>query len=128
MAVVLVLADHADGRLLKPSAEALTLARRLGSPAAVLFGAPDSVVLEVQEYGAVVVHRAPAPDESRPASGPKARTMARLVGEFSPAAVIIPTGVDGNETAAGEHSPTSRAIVLALGPLAGLDSSGAGAR
>jgi electron transfer flavoprotein alpha subunit len=100
MAVVLVLADHADGRLLKPSAEALTLARRLGSPAAVLFGAPDSVVLEVQEYGAVVVHRAPAPDESRPASGPKARTMARLVGECSPAAVIIPTGVDGNETAA----------------------------
>jgi electron transfer flavoprotein alpha subunit len=100
VAVVLVLADHVDGRLLKPSAEALTLARRIGTPAAVLFGAPDSVVEEAQEYGAEVVHRAPAPEPSMPASAPKARTVARLVGESPPAAVIIPTGFDGNETAA----------------------------
>ena len=36
MAQVLVLVDHADGAVRKPTLELLTIARRLGEPAAVV--------------------------------------------------------------------------------------------
>ena len=38
MAEVLVLVDHAGGRLRKTTAELLTIARRLGEPSAVFIG------------------------------------------------------------------------------------------
>ena len=38
MGVVLVVVDAADGSVPKPTLELLTLARRMGEPAAVVFG------------------------------------------------------------------------------------------
>lgn len=39
MAEVLVLVDHVDGAVRKPTLELLTLARRIGDPVAVALGA-----------------------------------------------------------------------------------------
>ena len=39
MSEVLVLVDHVDGKVTKPTLELLTIARRLGEPSAVLIGA-----------------------------------------------------------------------------------------
>ncbi len=41
MSEVLVLVDHADGAVRKPTLELLALAKRLGEPSAVFIGAPD---------------------------------------------------------------------------------------
>jgi electron transfer flavoprotein alpha subunit len=55
MAEVLVLVDHVDGEPKKVTYELLTLAARLGEPAAVVLAGPghaDAVVSKVGEYGA----------------------------------------------------------------------------
>jgi electron transfer flavoprotein alpha subunit len=53
MAVVLVVVDAADGSVPKPTLELLTLARRIGEPAAVVFGSSAaSAVPALGEYGA----------------------------------------------------------------------------
>jgi electron transfer flavoprotein alpha subunit len=53
MAVVLVVVDAADGSVPKPTLELLTLARRIGEPAAVVFGgSAASAVPALGEYGA----------------------------------------------------------------------------
>ena len=53
MAEVLVLVDHVDGAVRKTTGELLTLARRLGEPAAVFVGAGyDDAAATLAEYGA----------------------------------------------------------------------------
>ena len=53
MAEVLVLADHAGGRLRKTTAELLTLARRLGEPSAVHIGPGAETAQKTFEEGAL---------------------------------------------------------------------------
>lgn len=55
---VLVVVDHADGEVKKPTYELLTVAR-LGESAAVFFGSPDkgdAVAEKVERYGAAKVY------------------------------------------------------------------------
>ena len=59
MSEVLVLVDHVDGAVRKPTYELLAIAKRLGSPAAVFIGAADAadaVVEAVKGYGAEKVY------------------------------------------------------------------------
>ena len=59
MSEVLVVVDHADGEVKKPTYELLTIARRLGEPSAVFFGSPeqgDAVAEKVKKYGAAKVY------------------------------------------------------------------------
>ena len=59
MSEVLVVVDHADGEVKKPTYELLTIAKRLGEPAAVFFGSPekgDAVAEKVKKYGAAKVY------------------------------------------------------------------------
>jgi len=100
VAEVLVLIDHAEGRITKPAAEALTLARRLGAPGAVVFGAQASVVDDVQSYGAERLYLVGVPSGESPSPADRARTLASLVSEREPALVLIPTASDGNEVGA----------------------------
>ena len=56
MSVVLVVVDAADGSVPKPTLELLTLARRIGEPAAVVFGPSAALAVEpLGAYGAVRV-------------------------------------------------------------------------
>ena len=61
MAEVLVLVDHVDGQVKKVTTELLTVARRIGEPAAVWVGdGADAGKATLAEYGAEKVYVAPA--------------------------------------------------------------------
>jgi electron transfer flavoprotein alpha subunit len=105
MAEVLVLVelDPAGGGARKTTLEALTAARALGEPSAVVVGAPGtagSVKDALAEYGAAKVYVAESPEIDDYLVAPKAEVLAQLVGEKSPAAVVIPSSPEGKEIAA----------------------------
>ncbi|HSU74023.1 MAG TPA: electron transfer flavoprotein subunit alpha/FixB family protein, partial [Terrabacter sp.] len=105
MAEVLVLAElnPAGGGVRKTTLEALTAARGLGEPSAVVIAAPGTasgVKDALAEYGAQKVYVAEAPEVDEFLVAPKAEVLAQLVGEKSPAAVVIPSSPEGKEVAA----------------------------
>ena len=55
MSDVIVVAEVVDTSVAKPTLELLTLARRLGSPVAVVFGDGSAVADTLGEYGAATV-------------------------------------------------------------------------
>jgi electron transfer flavoprotein alpha subunit len=99
MSEVLVVVDHLDGAVAKPTLELLTIARRLGEPSAVYFGAGD-VPAVLAEYGAEKVYQLDDPAYSEYLVGPKVDALAKLVADTSPAAVLITSGAENKEIAA----------------------------
>src|SRR4051794_34006613 len=102
---VLVLAElnPAGGGVRKTTLEALTAARTLGEPAAVVLGAPGTaagVKDALAEYGAATVYVAESDDIDAYLVAPKAEVLAQLVSEKSPPAVITPPPPEGKEIAA----------------------------
>jgi electron transfer flavoprotein alpha subunit len=102
MPVVLVVVDAVDGSAPKPTLELLTLARRIGSPAAVVFG-PDAgqVVPVLAEYGAADVYLVPDPRVLEHLVVPKVDALeqvARQAGEL--AAVLLTASPEGKEIGA----------------------------
>src|SRR3954470_19382184 len=104
MAEILVLAElDAAGGVRKTTLEALTAARALGEPSAVVLGAPGTAANikdTLAEYGAATVYVAESDDIDTYLVAPKAEVLAQLVGEKSPAAVVIPSSPEGKEIAA----------------------------
>ena len=105
MAEVLVLAElnPAGGGVRKTTLEALTAARALGEPSAVVIAAPGTaagVKDALAEYGAATVYVAESPEVDDYLVAPKAEVLAQLVAEKSPAAVVIPSSPEGKEIAA----------------------------
>jgi electron transfer flavoprotein alpha subunit len=104
MAEVLVLVElnpTGDG-VRKTTLEALTAARALGEPSAVVIGAPGTAAGAkdaLAEYGAATVYVAESPDVDDYLVAPKAEVLAKLVEEKSPAAVVIPSSPEGKEIA-----------------------------
>jgi electron transfer flavoprotein alpha subunit len=97
---VLVLVDHDGGSPRKSSLELLTLARRLGEPAALVYGDADEPLVDVLgHYGATAVYSAPAAPDAYPPVA-KAVAMAALAARVSPVAVLVNSGPDGKEVAA----------------------------
>ncbi|MGK5174074.1 electron transfer flavoprotein subunit alpha/FixB family protein, partial [Geodermatophilus sp. CPCC 205761] len=104
MAEVLVLVElNPDGAgVRKTTLEALTAARALGEPAAVVVGAPGAAAAareQLAEYGAATVYVAESPEVEDFLVAPKAEVLAALVAERSPAAVVIPSSQEGKEVA-----------------------------
>ena len=102
MSEVLVLVDHVDGKVKKPTLELLTLAKRLGEPSAVFIGpasANADVAAAVKGYGAEKVY---AVDDA-PLKGylvaPKAEALQQIAEKASPAAILIPSTAEGKEIA-----------------------------
>jgi electron transfer flavoprotein alpha subunit len=101
MAEVLVLVEHVDGAVKKVTYELLTLARRIGEPAAVFVGSgADAAVAGLAEYGAATVYVADAAELTAHPVAPKAEVLAKLVAEKSPAAVLVASTAEGKEVAA----------------------------
>src|SRR3954463_15794140 len=105
MAEVLVLVElnPTGGGVRKTTLEALTAARALGEPSAVVAGAPGSAAGAAEalaEYGAQKVYVAESPDIEEYLVAPKAEVLAQLVEQKSPAAVVIPSSAEGKEVAA----------------------------
>jgi electron transfer flavoprotein alpha subunit len=101
VSTVLVLVHHDDGVIRKPSLELLTLARRLGDPAAVVHGdAPDALIDALGRHGATTVYAItpPEPPAYRPVV--EALALVELTARTAPVAVLITSGPSGTEVAA----------------------------
>jgi len=102
MSEVLVLVDHVQGAVRKPTYELLTIAARLGEPAAVYIGPADKaaeVTEAVKGYGAAKVYVVDDAEIRGYLVAPKAETLQQLVEKASPAAVLIPSNSEGKEIA-----------------------------
>jgi electron transfer flavoprotein alpha subunit len=102
MSEILVLVDHVDGAVRKPTYELLTIARRLGEPSAVFIGPGDqgaAVAEKVGRYGAEKVYVVDDAQIRGYLVAPKAEALAQLVAKASPAAVLISSSYEGKEIA-----------------------------
>ena len=104
MAQVLVLVDHVDGAVRKTTSELLTLAARLGEPAAVFVGdGYDNAAGSLAEFGATAVYTVPSEVNDYLVLA-KAEALAAVVeaagGKDALAAVLIPSSAEGKEIAA----------------------------
>ncbi|MGA0010321.1 MAG: electron transfer flavoprotein subunit alpha/FixB family protein [Candidatus Nanopelagicales bacterium] len=101
MSEILVLVEHADGAVKKVTLELLTLARSLGTPAAVWLGKGASAesVAALGEYGADKVYVVESSDLDDFLVAPKAEALAKVLAESGAAAVLIPSSAEGKEIA-----------------------------
>jgi electron transfer flavoprotein alpha subunit len=102
MSEVLVLVDHVDGKVRKPTYELLTIAKRLGEPSAVFIGgseAADDVVAAVKKYGAEKVYAVDDAEIKGYLVAPKAEALQQLAEKVEPAAILIPSSAEGKEIA-----------------------------
>ena len=100
MAPVLVLIERVDGAVRKPSLELLTLARRIGEPAALVLGAvDDATVATLGEHGATTVYSVDAPELTDYLIVPAAEAVTHVAKMLDPAAVLVTSGPDGKEIA-----------------------------
>ncbi|MCM2418073.1 electron transfer flavoprotein subunit alpha/FixB family protein [Streptomyces sp. RKAG293] len=101
MGEVLVLVDHVDGAVRKPTLELLTLARRIGEPVAVFLGAGvDTAAPVLAEYGAVKVLAADAAEFADYLVVPKVDALQAAAKAVEPVAVLVPSSAEGKEIAA----------------------------
>ncbi|MBC8091688.1 MAG: electron transfer flavoprotein subunit alpha/FixB family protein [Pseudonocardia sp.] len=100
MAEVLVLVDHLEGEIKKSTYELLTAARTLGSPSAVVVGAPgtaDKLATGLTEHGAEKIYVAES--DRTDFLTPEVDVLAALIESAAPAAVLIGVSADGKEIA-----------------------------
>jgi electron transfer flavoprotein alpha subunit len=102
MSEVLVLIDHVDGAVRKPTYELLTIAKRLGEPSAVFIGSGAQgadVAEKVKAYGAEKVYVVDDAQIKGYLVAPKAEALQQLAEKTSPAAILIPSTAEGKEVA-----------------------------
>ena len=103
MSEVLVLVDHLDGAVRKPTYELLTIAKRLGEPSAVFIGdgaKAAEVAEKVKKYGAEKVYVVDDAEIKGYLVAPKAEALQQLAeqirsGGQSAGAILIPSNVEG---------------------------------
>jgi electron transfer flavoprotein alpha subunit len=101
VAEVLVLAERSGGMPRKATLELLTLARRLGEPAALVCGPADDATIRVLgEHGAVRVYVVDDPAVTDFLVAPKAEALVHVVRRTSPVAVLLTASREGTEVAA----------------------------
>ncbi|MCQ8828722.1 electron transfer flavoprotein subunit alpha/FixB family protein [Streptomyces malaysiensis] len=112
MSEILVVVDHIGGAVRKTTAELLTCARRLGEPSAVYFGAEDGLIPgQLARYGATKVYVLDDDAYRDCLVAPKAEALAHLVATRRPAAVLIPSTLEGKEVAARLSIKTDSGLV-----------------
>jgi electron transfer flavoprotein alpha subunit len=107
MSEVLVLVDHVDGAVRKPTYELLTIAKRLGEPSAVFIGdaaKAAEVAEKVKKYGAEKVYVVDDAQIKGYLVAPKAEALQQLAQQVSSsgqsaAAILISSSVEGKEIA-----------------------------
>jgi len=102
MTEILVLVDHVDGAVRKPTNELLTIAKRLGEPSAVFIGAADkadAVVESVKKFGAEKVYVVDDAEIKGYLVAPKAEVLQQLVEKTGAGGVLITSSTEGKEIA-----------------------------
>ncbi len=104
MTAVLVLVERGGpggSPVRKPSLELLTIARRIGEPAAVVCGPIDEATVDfLAGYGATAVYSADSPDLDEYLVVPKVEVLAEAVRQAAPAAVLVTSNPEGKDVAA----------------------------
>jgi electron transfer flavoprotein alpha subunit len=101
MAEILVLVEHDGETVKKVTGELLTAARAYGEASAVWAGSgAEGGRARLAEFGAARVYVADDKDFDDFVVAPKAELLAQLVGEQSPAAVLVAATAEGREVAA----------------------------
>ncbi len=112
MTEILVLVDHVDGTVRKTTAELLTIARRLGEPAAVFVGSGlEAARGALKQYGAEKVYVLDSADLVDYLVAPKAEALAQLMAAKRPAAVLIASTAEGKEIAGRLAIKTSSGVI-----------------
>ncbi len=102
MSEVLVLVDHVEGAVRKPTLELLALAKKLGAPSAVFIGGADQVsgaVEKLTAFGAEKVYVIDDAEIKGYLVAPKAEALQQLAGKVDPAAILIVSSAEGKEIA-----------------------------
>lgn len=102
MSEILVLVDHVDGAVRKPTLELLTIAKRLGEPSAVFIGGADkadAVAESVKKYGAEKVYVVDDAEIKGYLVAPKAEVLQQIAAQANPGAILITSGAEGKEIA-----------------------------
>src|SRR4051795_13179357 len=102
MSEVLVLVDHVEGAVRKPTYELLTIAKRLGEPSAVFIGAADkadAAAEAVKKFGAEKVYVVDDTDIKGYLVAPKAEALQQIAGQANPDAILISSSAEGKEIA-----------------------------
>ncbi|GGK19289.1 electron transfer flavoprotein subunit alpha [Pilimelia terevasa] len=102
MAEVLVVVEANAAGVKKVTLELLTHARELGTPAAVVMGAPGAAAAltdKLAEYGAAKIYAAEHEDIDNHLVAPKVSVLAHLVARVQPAAVLVGATQEGKEIA-----------------------------
>ncbi|MEW9556307.1 electron transfer flavoprotein subunit alpha/FixB family protein [Nonomuraea sp. NPDC050783] len=101
MSEILVLVEQVEGEVKKVTLELLTLARSLGTPAAVWLGPGITADAKARlaEYGAEKIYVAGSEELVQYLVAPKAEALAQLMADKSPAAVLVAATSEGKEIA-----------------------------
>lgn len=100
MADVVVLVDATEGSVGKPTFELLTLARRLGSPVAVVVGGSSSDVVDsLGKYGAETILTADDEKLTSVVGAGVVALLADVVASRAPVAVLMESSAQGKEIA-----------------------------
>ncbi len=124
MAEVLVLVKPSAGKVAKATLEALTIARALGEPSAVVVDAPGTAAVladKLGEYGAAKIYVAESEDMGGYLVTPKVAVLEKLVRDVSPAAVLIPSTQEGKEVAGRLAVRLDNGVLI---DVVGLDADG----
>ncbi len=102
MSEVLVLVDHVDGAVRKPTLELLALAKKLGEPSAVFIGSAEqasSATERLTAFGAEKIYTIDDAEIRGYLVAPKAEALQQLAEKASPAAILIVSSYEGKEIA-----------------------------
>jgi electron transfer flavoprotein alpha subunit len=101
MSQILVLVDHVDGAVRKTTTELLTIARRLGEPAAVFIGQGcENAVGTLAEFGAATVYQVEGEGLEDYLVLPKAEALQAVAAQASPGAILLSSNAENKEIAA----------------------------
>jgi electron transfer flavoprotein alpha subunit len=104
MGEVLVLVDHVEGAVRKPTLELLALARRVGEPAAVVLGAGEAageIAARLAQFGAERVYTVDAAQFGGYLVVPKVDALQQIAATVTDlAAVLVTSSGEGKEVAA----------------------------
>ncbi len=103
MSEVLVLVDHVDGAVRKPTLELLALAKKLGEPSAVFIGGSDQASGAAEKLKAFGAEKVYVVDDSEIKGylvAPKAEALQQLAAKCEPVAILVVSSYEGKEIAA----------------------------
>ena len=112
MSEVLVVVEHSNGSVKRVSLELLALAAKIGSPSAVVLGAgADNAISTLAEHGAAQVYVSTDAVFNDFGVAPAAETVAQLVADKTPAAVLLASSADGKEIAGRVAVATNSGVI-----------------